>query len=457
MLSFFEKCGLRRDPYVSTAPTRRNRSTKNVNLKIKEINYDYYLMMGEGLKKHDLQDSIGINETYPNSFYFFAVYDGHGNNGKEASNTASDHMQTYLEKKKGVIKLFKTDDERYRFINKMFASTEKRLKTCGVDLRMSGTTCASVFLQDKTLYIANVGDSRVVLARINDKDRIAIELSREHKPNDPLEKKRILERGGKIEKIIIKKKPSGPFRVWANEEGPGIAMSRSLGDFLGKKIGIIHTPEIQHLDLTPDDKFIIIASDGIWDVMSSTEVVAFLIKCQNKDLAAQLLVKEARSRWRDLNLCKSIEINVSDFPGAKSGIDDISAIVVYFTFEYESKIVDGRMVQSLQEFTKQASIATKIEEVCDLDEELIGEDYNTASRRREYIEKVTGDRSIVGKPHLSFENDDVRAPDIKRQKLSSEDSNEEYGSALIPKKNSLSKLNSKKDPNVFEINEVDEY
>ena len=97
----------------------------------------------------------------------------------------------------------------------------------------------------------------------------------------------------------------GPYRVWANEEGPGIAMSRSLGDFLGKKIGIIAVPEIQQLEITENDLFMVVASDGIWDVMTSCEVVAFVIRCKNKDVAAQVLVKEARSRWRDLNLCKS--------------------------------------------------------------------------------------------------------------------------------------------------------
>lgn len=125
-----------------------------------------------------------------------------------------------------------------------------------------------------------------MLARVTPKDRIAIELNKEHKPNDPEEKKRILECGGMIEKIIYKKRPVGPYRVWANEEGPGIAMSRSLGDFQGKKIGILPVPEIQHLELTIQDRFMVIASDGIWDVMSACEVVAFVIRCPNKDIAA---------------------------------------------------------------------------------------------------------------------------------------------------------------------------
>jgi len=55
--------------------------------------------------------------------------------------------------------------------------------------------------------------------------------------------------------------PVGPYRVWADDEGPGIAMTRTLGDLQAKNI-----------ELTRQDKFIVIGSDGVWDVMQSAEV-----------------------------------------------------------------------------------------------------------------------------------------------------------------------------------------
>ncbi len=61
--------------------------------------------------------------------------------------------------------------------------------------------------------------------------------------------------------------PVGPYRIWADDEGPGIAMSRTLGDLQAKKIGLISEPEIQHIELNKQDKFIVIGSDGVWDVM----------------------------------------------------------------------------------------------------------------------------------------------------------------------------------------------
>ncbi len=83
---------------------------------------------------------------------------------------------------------------------------------------------------------------------------IAIELSWDHKPTRPGEKERIRKKGGKIERITNDKgKLVGPYRVWEDEEGPGIAMSRSLGDFSAKRVGLISEPEVQNLQLTQQD------------------------------------------------------------------------------------------------------------------------------------------------------------------------------------------------------------
>jgi hypothetical protein len=63
--------------------------------------------------------------------------------------------------------------------------------------------------------------------------------------------------------------------------------------------------------------------------MGTTEVLCFVSRCEDQENVAELLVREARSRWQDLNLCKRVSVVNSDFPGAKSGIDDISAVVAY--------------------------------------------------------------------------------------------------------------------------------
>ena len=66
----------------------------------------------------------------------------------------------------------------------------------------------------------------------------------------------------------------GPLRVWhLNENIPGLAMSRSFGDGAAAEVGVIADPEILEMNLTEADKFIVIASDGVWEFLTNEEVV----------------------------------------------------------------------------------------------------------------------------------------------------------------------------------------
>ena len=189
-------------------------------------------------------------------------------------------------------------------IKKAFCSVEKKMKKSGINYDDSGTCALILFIRNNMITIANLGDSRAVLCRI-EKDTLAIEISIDHKPTRKEEKKRILENGGKIERLNYNGKFIGPYRVWVNEEGPGYAITRSLGDFKAKKIGYISEPEVDHIKIKKNDKFLVVASDGVWDVMSSAEVVGFIL--QNKDCweyenkMAEKLAKEVRQRWEESN------------------------------------------------------------------------------------------------------------------------------------------------------------
>ena len=62
----------------------------------------------------------------------------------------------------------------------------------------------------------------------------------------------------------------GPMRVWLkNEDIPGLAMSRSFGDSLAARVGVNAVPEIREFVLTPEDKVMILASDGVWDFLEN--------------------------------------------------------------------------------------------------------------------------------------------------------------------------------------------
>jgi len=338
--------------FKSSAPKPKKRDPKkndkdqkkNDENKLTDVVFHQFQQKGQGTKKLDCQDTIAIIDSYPETFFFFAVLDGHGSSGREASTAASDNFQHYLmDKHLSSIPKLLTNKDRSNFLNNAFKNTEKKLRKSGIDYSNSGTCCVSVFIQGNNCTIANLGDSRAVLCRWT-KDKLAVELSTDHKPTNKEEKARILKKGGKIEKMMYNNQPAGPYRVWADDEGPGIAMTRTLGDLQAKKIGLISEPDIKHIELKPGDRFIVMGSDGLWDVMTSAEVVGFVLKqCgsgidgkppANIEQAAQLLVKEARSRWEDnIKLNKSNE--VGDLYGAKKAIDDISVVIGFLKFSDE--------------------------------------------------------------------------------------------------------------------------
>ena len=129
-----------------------------------------------------------------------------------------------------------------------------------------------------------------------------MDLSRDHKPSNPNEKERILKKGGKVEAYVDDDgNYVGPERVWMkNGDGPGLAMSRSFGDEIAHRVGVIINPEIYDYHFVEEDKFIILASDGIWEFISSEEVVQIIKSYYLKnDLEGGLerLYEESTKRW----------------------------------------------------------------------------------------------------------------------------------------------------------------
>lgn len=99
----------------------------------------------------------------------------------------------------------------------------------------------------------------------------SVSLSRDHKPDDPEERKRIVSRGGRVETYLDENlKPMGPYRVWLGEQNiPGLAMARSFGDIVASTVGVISHPEIRSFELASARNFIFIASDGVWEFLDN--------------------------------------------------------------------------------------------------------------------------------------------------------------------------------------------
>ncbi|OWM72309.1 hypothetical protein CDL15_Pgr018194 [Punica granatum] len=88
-------------------------------------------------------------------------------------------------------------------------------------------------------------------------------------------------------------------RVWLpNNDSPGLAMARAFGDFCLKDFGLISVPEISCRRLTEKDEFVVLATDGIWDVLSNKEVVDIVASTSARSSAARALVQSAVRAWK---------------------------------------------------------------------------------------------------------------------------------------------------------------
>jgi len=110
----------------------------------------------------------------------------------------------------------------------------------------------------------------------------ALQLTVDAKPGLPEEKERIRNAGGYVRRAIHDH--DGPERVWLDSslQTPGLAMSRSLGDAIARRVGVIPTPMISSHTLSSRDQFLVLATDGVWDSLSNAAVVASIGRAVSK-------------------------------------------------------------------------------------------------------------------------------------------------------------------------------
>ncbi|CAI5505158.1 unnamed protein product [Closterium sp. Naga37s-1] len=124
----------------------------------------------------------------------------------------------------------------------------------------------------------------------------ALQLTTDHKPAHPEERFRIVVAGGRVH--AIPGDPEGVERAWLpHEEAPGIAMSRCLGSALMRAHGVTADPDVRFLRLGPQHRFMVLASDGVWDVdvLSNEAVVAIIASSPSPQEAAAAVVWDVLS------------------------------------------------------------------------------------------------------------------------------------------------------------------
>lgn len=272
--------------------------------------------------KKNNQDSHYIYNNFAGNprTTIFVVCDGHGEEGNKISHFISRAIPFSLSEK---LSNYDIVNEKQEIIHKIITDTFDNISTSLLNTKTinavcSGTTSVNVIVTPTKLIIANVGDSRAIIGKYKEGKWGYEQLSRDHKPNEKDEQARILKMGGRIHPFYQKGIPIGPRRVWVKDQDkPGLAMSRSFGDQLAKTVGVVSTPEIKDYILRKEDKFILIASDGLWEYLSNQDCVDIVKQFyKNYDVkgCAESLYRNSKKKWLE----------------EEGVIDDITVIVVFF-------------------------------------------------------------------------------------------------------------------------------
>ncbi|XP_007902019.1 protein phosphatase 1A [Callorhinchus milii] len=234
------------------------------------LRYALSSMQGWRIEMEDAHTSvIGLPHGLE-SWSFFAVYDGHA--GSQVARYCCEHLLDHITNNQdfrvpGAVAEPTTEDVKIG-IRTGFLEIDEHMRTIsekkhGSD--RSGSTAVGVMVSPKHTYFINCGDSRGLLCRSGQVHFF----TQDHKPNNPLEKERIQNAGGS---------------VMIQRVNGSLAVSRALGDFDYKCVHgkgpteqlVSPEPEVYAIERTDEDQFIILACDGIWDVMANEEICDFV-------------------------------------------------------------------------------------------------------------------------------------------------------------------------------------
>ncbi|OVA17793.1 Protein phosphatase 2C (PP2C)-like domain [Macleaya cordata] len=284
-------------------------------------------------RRRDMEDAVSIHPYFcrsesenPARFHFFGVYDGHG--CSHVATSCKDRLHQVVKEEiqncgeslewEGAMdrSFYRMDKEVLEWSNGLQTATCRcELQTPKCDA-VGSTAVVSVLTPDK-IVVANCGDSRAVLCRGGK----AVPLSVDHKPDRPDELVRIQEAGGRV-------------IYWDGPRVLGVlAMSRAIGDNYLKPY-VSSEPEITITDRTAEDECMILASDGLWDVVSNDTACNIVRMCLNGQGPAMPLmsagndIKPVIDGGSSDKACSDAALLLTKLALARHSSDNVSVVVV---------------------------------------------------------------------------------------------------------------------------------
>uniref|UniRef100_M4BCA0 protein-serine/threonine phosphatase n=1 Tax=Hyaloperonospora arabidopsidis (strain Emoy2) TaxID=559515 RepID=M4BCA0_HYAAE len=325
-------------------------NTHHVKIGDYNLRYSYYSKRGyypEARTKAN-QDSYYCETHFAGDDQkaFFAVFDGHGQYGNVCSQFAAEQLP------ENIIKNLDENVGILPALTRAHGQTNRAMHEASFDDSMSGTTSISVLFCGNEIHVSNVGDSRAIVAQENLKastrggeaNLVAKPLSIDQTPFRQDERVRVKKCGARILTVdqVEGLEPihenwglslgdeidenGDPPRIWhPYGQYPGTAFTRSIGDLVSEELGVTAEPEILCKGLNPHDKFIVVASDGVFEFLTSQNVVDIVKQFENPSEACHALVEEAYNRWLQFEV----------------RTDDITAICIFLDGVTPAKERDG--------------------------------------------------------------------------------------------------------------------
>ena len=295
---------LKMNPHFSLKNSLLEDKQDNNSLKVNEIvskvdDKEYYRKNKSGLvvdyayyedpnseNRDYMEDKGRVIENLNNdpNKILFCIFDGHG--GVEVSKFLQENLHIYLKKKLPFKHIFEDITQTFKDLDESI----KELKLPDV-----GSTGTIVYIEringKKYLYCANVGDSRCVL--VNRKG--IMRMSHDDRVDDKKERDRVIRQGG----VIFN------GRIYGT-----LMLTRCFGDWSVKKYGAVVEPHIIKIELNEDDLYLLIASDGVWDVIRDEECRGFTEIYDSTLDTCKNLVKECLNRRSTDNIsCLVLKLN----------------------------------------------------------------------------------------------------------------------------------------------------
>jgi serine/threonine protein phosphatase PrpC len=223
----------------------------------------------QGHRPHmeDTKRIVKISLPYINTCYAVILCDGH------AGELCSKYIIKELPKLIQInFKNIENTDNIIEIITNLVFQLDNNYKKMN---DLSGSTCILTIFLDESIYIVNIGDSRTVIG--NTKNQVLLNTI-DHKPSLTKESNRIIKNGGKI-------MFQDTERIYVNDNAKGLAISRVIGDlhYKGGNV-VVCNPDIYKRDILQENEFIILASDGLWDVITNHDAVKFVNELLQKEI-----------------------------------------------------------------------------------------------------------------------------------------------------------------------------